>query len=156
MILTTHALIGAALGKYIANPLVLIPAAIAAHFAMDTFRHGEYAESFDKKTSFKNTWWKISADLIISGAIILSFMYFQDLNFATIKNMLLGSFFSMFPDLLTLLHWKFKFKILTPIYKFHLRVHAYPPLSKERKWTFKNAIDDIVFSLAAIIILFIK
>ena len=152
MILTTHALIGSVLGKNIGNPWILIPAALALHFAMDHFRHGEYVESFDSKTSFANTWWKVSFDIGTSMIIISFFIFSSDLYLAQIRNILIGSFFSAFPDFLTVLHWKFKFKFLAPIYRFHSWCHKYPGGSKERLWTFRNSLNDIIFSLAAIIL----
>jgi len=152
MLLTTHALTGAVLGKNIGNIWILIPASIILHFAMDHLRHGEYAETLDKSTSFKNTWWKVAIDISISAIIILSFIYFDKLSLATSRNVLLGSFFSAFPDLLTVIYWKFNFKFLAPIYKFHSWCHKYTPGAKERKWNMQNGLNDLAVSALAIII----
>jgi len=157
MILVTHALVGAAVGSKIENPLIIIPVVLAIHYFLDGFRHGEYVD--DRKDSVKNTWWKIALDLFLGLSIIFSFLYFRNIDQKIILNTLIGAFFSMFPDLLTLIYWKFKNNyILGKIKAFHSVAHRYtrfPKYSPERQWTLRNAANDILISLLAIIILFI-
>jgi hypothetical protein len=153
MILATHALVGAALGKNLENPWLIVVLCLITHFALDSFRHGEYVESFDSKTTFKNTWWKTALDLFFGSLIIGFFIYYQNIDRSKIVNILLGSFSSMFPDLLTFFYWKFKFKFLAPIYAFHTWSHKYPRFSSERQWNLRNAANDILFSLLAILFL---
>ncbi|EKE25245.1 MAG: hypothetical protein ACD_5C00239G0004 [uncultured bacterium] len=153
MILTTHALIGAAVGKYISNPIALTAILIPLHYAMDIFRHGEY---LGKKSTFRNTWWKVSLDLLSGLTIILSAFYFKNFNINILISILTGAFISMFPDLLTVLYWKLNFKFLEKIYQFHQLVHKrFPDGSLERAWTLRNATNDILFSLIAILLLLI-
>ena len=71
------------------------------------------------------------------------------------ENMLLGAFFSMFPDFLTLLYWKGGLKFLKKPFDFHAWVHPYPPFAPEREWNLKNALNDIIISILAIILLII-
>jgi len=156
MILATHALVGAAIGENINNPWAIVATSLVVHYFLDSFRHGEYAESFDSKVAFKNTWWKITLDLFFGLLIIASFIYFQNTTLNKSFDILLGTFFSMFPDLLTLIYWKYKIPIFGKIYQFHAWCHQYPRFSPERQWTLRNAANDIVFSLIAIIILFLK
>lgn len=154
MILTTHALVGAAIGKFIPNPLLQIVILIPLHYTMDIFRHGEY---LGKKSTFANTWWKVAIDLIAGPLTILSIFYFQDFNNATLIAMLTGAFISMFPDLLTVLYWKLNFKFLKKIYLFHQFVHRrFPDGSPQRAWTLRNAINDIIFIIISITILLLK
>ena len=154
--LATHALVGAAIGDKIDNPWIIIAASLAMHYFLDSFRHGEYVESFDSKVAFKNTWWKIVLDFFSGLIIVLLIIHYQNFDRAKTLNILLGSFASMFPDLLTLLYWKFKFPILGKIYRFHAWAHKYPRNAPERQWNFRNSANDIIFSLIAIIIIFIK
>lgn len=151
MILVTHALVGAAIGKNINNPLIIIPLSLAAHYALDSQRHGEY---LDKTSTFKNTWWKISLDLLAGLLIVLLFISIKDLNLLRIRNILIGSFSSMFPDFLTLLFWIYPFGFLKKLHSFHEWVHRYF-FSDELKWSFKNASNDILISLVALLFLFI-
>ncbi|HBO16706.1 MAG: hypothetical protein UR69_C0004G0070 [Candidatus Moranbacteria bacterium GW2011_GWE2_35_2-] len=151
MILTTHALAGAAIGKNFDNPWLIILLSLAFHYIMDSFRHGEY---LDRKSFFKNTWWKVVLDLFIGLTIIGVAIFSKNFNLRETSIILLGSFFSMLPDLLTVFYWKLNFKILEKIFNFHAWVHKHPPFSPERAWTFRNSLNDIIFSLVAIFLLF--
>ncbi|KKP97796.1 MAG: hypothetical protein US25_C0064G0003 [Candidatus Moranbacteria bacterium GW2011_GWE1_36_7] len=151
MILTTHALVGAAVGKYIHNPLVLTTILIPLHYALDIFRHGEY---LNKKSTFKNTTWKVTLDLFVGGVIILVAIYAKNISSAISISMITGALISMFPDLLTVLYWKLNFKFLEKIYEFHQFVHGrFADGSPERAWTLRNVLNDIIFSLGAITLL---
>ena len=156
MIFVTHALVGAAIGSKINNPWIIIPVVLAVHYLMDGFRHGEYID--DRKDNVKNTWWKISIDLSFGLLIIFSFIYFKYSDPKIIFNILLGSFFSMFPDLLTLIYfWRKDLKIINKIKQFHSFAHRYtkfPKYSAERQWTLRNATCDIAISVLALIVFF--
>jgi hypothetical protein len=157
MILATHALTGAVIGKNIESPVLIIILSLAIHFIMDGLRHGEYFDS--RIATTKDTWWKVALDLSAGLLLILSAIFFQKINLTQTINVLLGTFFSMFPDLLTILYWKFHFPLLGKIKKFHALCHRYdkfPKYSPERLWTFRNSLNDITISLLAIILLFIK
>jgi hypothetical protein len=157
MILATHALTGAVIGKNIENPLIIIALSLIIHFIMDGLRHGEYFDS--RVATIKDTYWKVTLDMSIGLVIIFSAIYFQKFNFAIAINILIGTFTSMFPDLLTVLYWKFHFPILGKIKKFHSLAHRYdrfPKYSSERLWTLRNSINDIVISLLAAILLFAR
>ena len=152
MILTTHALVGAVLGKNISNPWIVAAVAIPLHFIMDHFRHGEY---LNRNSKIRNTWWKIALDFFGGIIIVFAISHFMHFSSATIKLMAIGMFFSMLPDFTTLLYWKFHWPFLKHIHDFHAWCHKYPPFSKEREWTLRNGRNDILFSLLAIILLFI-
>ncbi len=118
---------------------------------MDTLRHGEY---LNRKSSFKNTWWKVSLD-IFTGLFIVSLMILSNFNSMTnnkIFHILLGVFFSMLPDLFTVLYWKLNIKPLKILFDFHAKIHKYPQASPEREWTMRNARNDILISLLAILL----
>ena len=150
MILITHALAGAALGRHIHNPFIIAPLAIALHFCFDTFRHGEY---LDRKSTLKNTAWKVALDLFSGLAIVFYYLKFSHASFETIRNVLTGTFFSLLPDLLTVLYWKLNFNFLKKIYDFHGRVHPYPKGDSRYDWNLRNNLNDIIFSLIAISVL---
>jgi hypothetical protein len=156
MILVTHELVGAAIGEKINNPWLIIIFSLAMHFVLDTFRHGEYVESFDKKATFKNTWWKVALDFFIGIFIVSLLIYFNRFDMLQIKYILLGVFASIFPDSLTFLYWKFHSPYLKKIYDFHSWCHKYPHGAPERAWNLRNAANDIIISLIAILILFLK
>lgn len=148
MILTTHALTGAVIGKNLDNPWLIIAASVALHFILDTLRHGEYLNQQSKWKEF----WKVAVDILAGLSIIFSIIFFSDFSPTTVFNILLGAFFSMLPDLNTFLYWKLNFKFLRPIYEFHHWIHR-PENPIEEKWNLRNFVNDAVFSLSAIILL---
>lgn len=152
MILATHALTGAVIGKYINNPLVVIVFSLTVHFLMDMLRHGEY---LNRQSRFKETSWKVALDISIGIAIIAIILSFSRYNNATIRNIITGTFFSMFPDALTFLYWKGGLKFLKRPFEFHAWLHPYPSFTPEREWNLRNAINDVVISLIALILLII-
>lgn len=157
MILATHALTGAVIGKNIENPLLIVILSLIIHFIMDSFRHGEYFDS--RIATIKDTWWKVALDLCAGLFFIFFVIYFQKFNLEKATNILLGAFFSMLPDLLTVLYWKFHTPFLGRIRKFHSLCHRYnrfPQYSPERLWTLRNSANDMAISLSAIILLFLK
>lgn len=156
MILTTHALTGAIIGKNVNNPWIVIALSIIIHYLMDGIRHAEYFD--DRIAKIKDTWWKVSLDLLIGGLIIYSTIFITQPPEEIIKNMILGAFFSVLPDSLTLIYWFSGKKLLTGIKAFHSLAHRYdknPKYSPERQWNLKNARNDIIISVIAIIFLLI-
>ena len=151
MILTTHALVGAAVGKYVQNPIILTVILIPLHYFLDTFRHGEY---LGQESKTKEVLSKVLTDLILGLSIITIYILILHPSTQTIHSILFGAFISMFPDFITFLHWKLHVPYLGKIYKFHQWVHKYARGSQERIWNLRNATNDILFSLIAIILLF--
>ncbi len=153
MILITHALTGAVIGKNLNNPALIILLSLIFHFLMDTFRHGEYVEVFSKNTSIKNSGWKVGLDLSAGALIIFFVARLSYLDEKTMANIWLGAFFSVLPDFITALYWKFRWRFLQKYYTFHSWLHKYPRLSPEREWSLRNSFNDIWMSIVAIILL---
>jgi len=152
MILTTHALIGAAIGKNIDNPWLVMALAFSTHFLLDSFRHGEYLDASKKQTM--RDWMHVAMDIAFGMSIVFLSLALSEFNMKVIFNTLLGSFFGALPDLLSLLYVKFNFRITKIFADFAMRVHPYPMGSPETLWTLRNAVNDIIFSLIAIFLLF--
>lgn len=153
MVLATHALAGAVIGKYIGSPIAIAGISIVLHYAMDRIKHGEYVETMDSKTAFKNTWWKIALDFSIGLAIILLIITIGKFGTDIIRNIFIGMFFSMLPDLFTAIYWKTRWKLFKKLYNFHVWCHRLSRLSPERKWNLGNEAYEIIIDLAMIIIL---
>lgn len=156
MILTTHVLAGAVIGKNIESSWIVVLLSVAIHFLMDSLRHGEYVETFNPNTSLKNSGWKVILDLAIGFSFIFVFLHYQTLGAGQINNTLLGAFSSALPDFITFLFWKFRWKFLEKYYAFHSWAHKYPRQAPERRWTLRNLANDIVISALAIILLLVK
>lgn len=149
MVIATHALIGAVIGKNINNPYLIAGIALVSHFAFDTLRHGEYITLRSKLSEA----WKSFLDLFIGIAIIAFSAYLNPLTDSQLKNMLIGIAFSIFPDSLTFFYWKMKCEFLKKLIDFHNWVHKYPRFSPERDWSLRNVRNDIIISLLAFSIL---
>ncbi len=153
MILTTHALVGAVLGKNIQNPWFVAFFCFLVHFALDSFRHGEY---IDHRKKLKNLAWKIVLDLVFALSLIGLIVLFKNWDINILRNIFLGVLFCLLPDFLTFLHYEFpSFKFLKKVYHFHERVHPYRSPCEQTRWCLRNALNDIFFSLIALIFLLV-
>lgn len=161
MLLPTHALVGAVIGKNINDPWLIVTLAIIFHFVMDAFRHGEYLYADSEKNTTKSAAWKIVLEISIAVFVVAVFLYTRNFDPQTRQNILLGSFFSVLPDLVTFFYWLnkkiagFANPILKKYYSFHSWVHRYPRNAPERAWNLRNATNDIIISVIAIILLLI-
>jgi hypothetical protein len=150
MILTSHILSGAALGANIRNPYLAAASAVALHFILDLFPHGDY---LNKKSGIRE-FWKVAIDLFFGFAIIGAILLSKDvLGHDTLQNVLIGIFFSLLPDGITFLYWKMGIKFLKPIYDFHQNLHRAPEFSPEREFRLKNNPWDILVSFMCLLIL---
>ena len=155
MILVTHILSGAVIGENLDNPWLIIPTAFLVHFALDALPHGEYINSFKKKLTFKNTWWKVGLDLFSGLFIVFLFIFWSGSDMVKIENILIGAFFSILPDFLNLLYWKFGFRFLKKIHNFHHWIHGSSRNMENNDWSLSNAKNDILISIISITLLFI-
>ena len=156
MILTTHALTGAVIGKYVKDPWLVVLISLVVHYAMDSIRHAEYFD--DRIAKLKDTWWKVALDLLIPFSIIYFYIFSSQLDYKTAENIILGSFFSVLPDGLTLVYWFSGKKYFVRIKEFHSWAHRYnkcPKHSPERQWSLRNATNDIIISAVAVLLLFL-
>lgn len=132
MILTPHALIGAAIYTLIPNPWIGIPLAFISHFAADWIPHNHYHSKASENGEFAlsiNNFLKVGIDFTIAIALC-SIITWRHQNILFI----LAGFLAMFPDALSffeLLCKKYPLpakKIILPplqfIRKFHLAIHA--------------------------------
>lgn len=153
MILSTHALAGAVIGKEIGNPWLIVFISLIAHFIMDSFSHGEYLnpETF----SLKKEIWKVVLDLFLGFSVIILYVYFSKADALATRNIFIGAFASIFPDSLTFLYYKLNFRFLKKIIDFHNWVHYSPRSFKQRKWNLRNASNDVIIIALAIFLLII-
>jgi hypothetical protein len=155
MILATHALVGAAIGEHINNPVLIIAGSFAIHYILDTLRHGEYLDTMEDRKAFKDGIWKVALDLLIGFLIIFLIIFWKRPDTIQIKNILLGAVASIFPDFLTFLYWMLRYDFLKKIYKFHDWLHGLSRHSEKREWNLKNGVNDIIVSIISIILLII-
>lgn len=154
MVLTTHALVGAVIGKYSDNLALIAGLSVIIHYAMDILRHGDYYE--EKRTLFQG-FSKEFFDLLIAGILIVIIIFFNKSTSTEIYYMLWGAGWSLLPDFLTLLYDKFNLKFLAPTYKLNRWVHDLFYTDSERAWNLKNLTNDFIISgVALMLLLFFK
>jgi hypothetical protein len=147
MILTTHILSGAALGANIQNPYLVATSAVALHFALDTLPHGDYLN----KKSRLGEFWKVAVDFAVGFGLVFAIIFSGRTADADItRNVLIGIFFSLLPDLTTFLHNWMKAKFLLPVRNFHESLHWAKNGSPEREFRLKNNLWDIVISFISL------
>jgi len=155
MILPTHALVGAVIGKNIGNLWTIIPVALVSHYLLDSLRHGDYVDN--RLSAIKNSW-KIALDVLAASIVTSLVIYFLGDNPETSKNILIGVIFALLPDFLTLIGKIFPNSIIfiktRELNAFAHRYNKNPKYSPERQWTLRNAANDILISIVAIILLF--
>jgi len=149
MILTTHILSGAALGASVKNPYAVAGLAIILHFLLDTLPHGDY---LNKKSRLRE-FWKVAVDLAIGFSLVAAAVLIREGIFNNIQNILVGIFFSLFPDGTTFLYIWVKIKFLKPLKTFHENLHCYKNRDPRRQFKLKNNLWDIAISLISLITL---
>lgn len=150
MLLSTHALVGAAIGKHIGSPWLIILVSLIVHFIIDSFRHGEYSKW---ESATKDIVWKATLDLLIGFSIIILYFNLSSPDILEIRNIFIGVFASVFPDFLTFLYRIFNFKFLKKIYQFHTWIHHQSSAPQGIWWHLRNIKNNISLSILSIIIL---
>jgi hypothetical protein len=69
MLTTPHAVTGAALGALLVNPVLVVPAAIASHYLLDTVPH--WQETLAPYTPTWKTWTRIPFDLALAAGLVM-------------------------------------------------------------------------------------
>jgi len=148
MVLSTHAVVGGALGRLLpGGPVVALLAGFASHFLLDLIPHWDYqldsvvkapkgsplgadsqGESLGVEGSRVLSGWlfwrdvaKVLLDLAL-GALVVWF-FFSDLQ-AVLTSVWWGAFGAVLPDGLQFLHLKFKPRVLFGLQRFHQFVHS--------------------------------
>lgn len=119
MILSVHFVTGAALSPVIQNPLLLAPAAMALHLALDILPHWEYDFL---QTSKKKAALKIAADLAMGGALV--FILGRGMPADDFVLAIFGGFFGILPDGITALYLASKKKLFSRFTRIHIFFHA--------------------------------
>jgi hypothetical protein len=136
MILTTHAIIGAAAGRLTGNPWLAFVIGFASHFVADAVPHSQYhlaslvhldGPMEDNMVLNK----KFIGDLLLTGmdftaGIILTLFFFHGAGGITAISTpaLAGALGGVLPDVLQFAYFKIRREPLVALQKFHLWIHA--------------------------------
>jgi hypothetical protein len=132
MLLFTHTAMGILLAGAIQNPYIAAVSALTSHYLLDIIPHEPEGEIFyiapDKRQRDPEINKKLKRrsiisifDLLISSVLIyLFFLFFGFNNFFSVS---LIVFFSLLPDILTVLAVLFPFSFLKFHHKYHFKLH---------------------------------
>lgn len=119
MIIITHLLFGALIGKFVSSPVLAIILAFFSHYFLDMLPHTEYSiKNIEKKQ------WKKSAGDFIKLFLdfdlgLLAIFLFTNASPGRLQIILLAAFSAILPDILSVLGGFWKTKILDKYIKLH-------------------------------------
>lgn len=119
MLITPHAIAGAAIGALVASPLLVIPIAIGSHFVLDSVPH--WQETLAPYTPNKKTYIRIPIDVLLATVLVWLTVRWQPSHTAPI---LLGAVFANVPDLdvITVLIPKLRQGLLEKYWDWHCKI----------------------------------
>lgn len=120
VLITPHAVTGAAIGAIVGgNPLVIVVAAIASHYLLDSMPH--WQETLAPYTPTWRTWVRIPIDLVLGVCLVTLVAYWHPEHVWLVW---LGAAAGNLPDLDTLLiiFPRFKHGVLRRHYEWHCKI----------------------------------
>jgi len=117
---TTHFITGSAIGKLSGNPFLAAALGFVFHFIMDLVPHWDYGYHFKKTIP---SFMLAALDPAIGIAVVVWIIIGRDLSQAVIINMLVGGFFCLLPDILSVFIKLLKIKRLKRLIIFHNKLH---------------------------------
>ncbi len=136
MILTTHAIVGAAAGRLFSDPYMAFAAGFASHFIMDTIPHWAYAlksrirneeeplkEDIALNRKFIDDLARIGLDFIIGVSAAIFIFQSEDGFIGAPINLLAGMAGGLLPDFMQFLYFKIRREPLIFFQKLHIYVH---------------------------------
>ncbi|HNU96627.1 MAG TPA: hypothetical protein PK234_00115 [Candidatus Portnoybacteria bacterium] len=167
MILTPHILVGATIGAKIHNFWLIIILSMVSHFILDKIFHWEYSSNNKFFKKFRETGnlkslfvftGQTLIDAFIGLTIVFVFLKTKNLllNFTLIKNILIGCFFSVVPDIVLGISLLFRNSDFSQKYHtFHNKyLHFEKKLEKEGAITFLGIFTQIVIMIISLLLLF--
>ncbi len=165
MILATHAIVGAAVGRLTGNPLLALVAGFISHFLADAIPHWQYRLGSmvhrdgpmedDMIINRKFIWDLAKTGFDFAAGIILSVLLFQGTN--NLSNisipLIAGAVGGVLPDALQFAYFKIRREPLTSLQKLHNRAHAEKDLSAFPYGLISQALVIVVAVIASKFIL---
>ncbi len=163
MILTTHAIVGAAVAEiFPSNPILGFFAAFFSHFILDAIPHWDYKIKSHQKNPNDplNGGIKLGKDFIIDIlkvlidlmlGFILSFLIFSKGGKNSQEIAIIGALGGMFPDALQFAYWIFKINFLRFIQKIHFAVHHIIKTNPPIFWRIFSQIAIVAIIIAIVL-----
>lgn len=138
MILATHAIVGAAVGRlFPAHPIAAFAAGVISHFILDSIPHYDYhlrSVSKNKENRmhddmvfsrhFARDILVIGFDGAVGAALALYFLYDFNQSWYYFVSLTAGFCGGIIPDALQFAYWKIRREPFVSLQKFHLAIHA--------------------------------
>ncbi|MDD5731335.1 MAG: hypothetical protein PHU42_00335 [Patescibacteria group bacterium] len=128
MVISSHFLAGAAIGKATGNPILAVVFGFALHFIMDLVPHWNYGYKHLKKIK---TLILVLLDPFLAFALFVTIGILRGYNSATWIAAFLGGAACALPDLIELIIRILKIKPLSFFLKFHRNVHWFDEKPKD-------------------------
>jgi len=156
MLLISHTSMGILIASCTSNPITGSILAFFSHYLLDIIPHEPQEELFfvppknegwseEIKTKLKNRQRSSIFDFLFSVLLILSYIFIKNDNeLHNIVLLFLVIFFSVLPDILTILYLRYPLKLLKEHYKFHYIIHNIIPIKMSY---FFATTYQVVFSL---------
>ena len=114
MLSTAHLMTGAAVASSTHNPWEIIVISIVLHFVWDSFPHWD--PDYEKWN--KRDWYLVASLDMLLGILLVFWVVGANLNWL----IMIGMFFSILPDILTMVIILGKIKILKPYLEWHKKI----------------------------------
>lgn len=161
MILTTHAIVGAAAGRIFSNPLMAFAAGFISHFILDAIPHWAYAlkskarnkeeplkENIVLNREFIGDLARIGLDFVLGVSAAIFIFRGEDRFIGAPANLLAGIAGGLLPDFMQFLYFKIRHEPLIFFQKLHIYVHK----EKEFSALPYGIPSQIIVIIAAVII----
>ena len=144
MVITSHMLVGAAIGVHSPNVWAAFCFGFISHYLLDALPHWDYLDGI--KISKFNQLAKIFIDFIIGSTVVVILFWPLSFNFNIL--IIFGLFGALLPDFIEFFYTNFKIKLLRPLSLFHNKIHYY------KKTSFlKGSISLIIVLIISIVLI---
>lgn len=140
MLLISHTAMGILSAAVISNPIIAGACAFLSHYVLDIIPHEPENELFyvpvdrekwtdEIRAKLANRKKTSTPDLLFSLILVLGYIYFSGMTgFANIILLSVVVFFSVLPDVFTILYLRYPTRWLSKYYDFHYKIHEIIPL----------------------------
>lgn len=139
MLLMSHTAMGILISAVTSNPILGSAISFMSHYVLDTVPHESKEELFyvpphrdewsdEIKNKLHNRKKTSVIDLLFSILLIAVYVFYSNLlNLTQITMLLTVIFFSILPDILTIIYLRYPVKVLSKHYDLHYKIHKIIP-----------------------------
>ena len=146
MLMTVHAIVGAAIGQQVDNIYLSFIIGFLSHFVLDLIPHGdsELIDGYYKKEKVRKMIGLVVIDAIAMAVLILLLFSYKSADFTNKYSVIFGILGSILPDFIVGIAELSK-KHFQNFYRFHTQIHTY--IKKINPTLFDGVIMQIIVLL---------